>query len=826
MFYRFLGLIVVCLMLGCGGEDSSENAVLVTDNDFGVPGELGLEMDSQTRVTEDVDAPDVGMDVIDAAHDDDMALPIEQPEPTNTIERVTPSRWLRAFLPPNADPLAELYDRGDVFWPMEEDGTDNLGVLWQPMAQDEDGTLGSFGVARGYALAEIPLEPGERLMMRLDRGVQAWTTGSVQPADFYGSGKSLSPLLHRGDTAVVAIFVDPRRGAPRVQFFKTTDEFAFNLNDMTVPHLVVGSMESLPVGVPILNLLTRTIANLEMHVLENEYFEASTVTHPGIVAGGTTHLNFQLVPKSEWQEPGLEIPVTVQVNAPELNEVYERTFNLSTILSSEAHQRTFVSPVDGSTQYYGVRTPTSVRDGTEYGLVVSLHGASVEAIGQARAYSSRNWTYLIAPTNRRPFGFDWEEWGRLNALASMDHAMASYSIDPSKVHLTGHSMGGHGTWHVGITTPGRFATLGPSAGWESFYSYGGSERPTGPVARARAHSDTLNYLSNIARRGVYVIHGDADDNVPIREGRNMFQAAQMYTNDIVMHEQPGAGHWWDGDVAPGADCVDWPELFQFMKRRQLDPWETDFHFRSASPSYNGVHSFVHLESALSPDEDIEIRAMRDAEAVVLELTNVRSMTLDGDALRLMGVERVIVGDEHLDVVDGPMSFGPMDGKNADVHGPFNQVFRSPFCFIYSADGTEDARTAAYLSSYWALIGNGQACGLSESQLQDVPGLGHNRVYLGSAALPLKRAPFDWDADGAIFNGVSQSGAALMYVTPDEDRLAAVLVAPEGREHLLRRLNPFSSRSGLPDYLVFGDQGGIAIGHFGSDWQYDPAFGRP
>ena len=125
-------------------------------------------------------------------------------------------------------------------------------------------------------------------------------------------------------------------------------------------------------------------------------------------------------------------------------------------------------------------------------------------------------------------------------------------------------MGGHGTWHVGASTPGRFAVLGPSAGWESFYSYGGSPRPQGPFARSRAHSDTLNYLSNIADRGVYIVHGDADDNVPIREGRNMFMAASQHTNDIEMHEEPGAGHWWNGDAGPGVDCVDWPPMFQFM----------------------------------------------------------------------------------------------------------------------------------------------------------------------------------------------------------------------------------------------------------------------
>jgi hypothetical protein len=49
-------------------------------------------------------------------------------------------------------------------------------------------------------------------------------------------------------------------------------------------------------------------------------------------------------------------------------------------------------------------------------LVLSLHGAGVQGIGQAQAYSPKDWAYLIAPTNRRPFGFDWEEWGRRNGL--------------------------------------------------------------------------------------------------------------------------------------------------------------------------------------------------------------------------------------------------------------------------------------------------------------------------------------------------------------------------------------------------------------------------
>ena len=36
--------------------------------------------------------------------------------------------------------------------------------------------------------------------------------------------------------------------------------------------------------------------------------------------------------------------------------------------------------------------------------------------------------------------------------------------------ISGHSMGGHGTWNIGVQFPGTFAALGPSAGWISFWS--------------------------------------------------------------------------------------------------------------------------------------------------------------------------------------------------------------------------------------------------------------------------------------------------------------------------------------------------------------------
>jgi hypothetical protein len=436
---------------------------------------------------------------------------------------------------------------------------------------------------------------------------------------------------------------------------------------------------------------------------------------------------------------------------------------------------------------------------------------------------------VVAPTNRRPFGFDWEEWGRLNALYALDDAMATYNIDPTRVYLTGHSMGGHGTWHVGVTTPGRFATLGPSAGWSSFYSYTGDSRPTGTLGRARAHSDTNVYLSNLAHRGVYIIHGSADDNVPVREGRDMYAAVQLVTTDVVYHEEPGAGHWWDGDAAPGADCVDWPPLFDFMQAHTLDPVELDFDFMSESPAYSPTHSFVTIESAETPMEDVRVVSVHTGDAVELTTTNIRSLTLDGTALGGRGVATAVVDGTSYEVADGPIAVGPTTGKRHDVYGTFNQAYRRPFCFVHPDEDGLNAQYAAYLASSWTIIGNGHSCAVPFSRLTPELRAQYNMIYVGipvEALPPELSSQVGWNMTGARVGGESFGGGTVAFVYPEGARLSAVYASPAGREWNLFDVVPFSSRSGLPDYFVWRSGSRLAAGFFDADWSFSSSFADP
>ena len=73
------------------------------------------------------------------------------------------------------------------------------------------------------------------------------------------------------------------------------------------------------------------------------------------------------------------------------------------------HRMTFVSKIDHSVQYYSIRYPKNYDPQKSYAAIFSLHGAGVAASLLASQYSSKDWAFVITPTNRRPYGFDWQD---------------------------------------------------------------------------------------------------------------------------------------------------------------------------------------------------------------------------------------------------------------------------------------------------------------------------------------------------------------------------------------------------------------------------------
>ena len=109
----------------------------------------------------------------------------------------------------------------------------------------------------------------------------------------------------------------------------------------------------------------------------------------------------------------------------------------------------------------------------------------------------------------------------------------AYRIDPDRIYMTGHSMGGYGTWSVAINHPEIFAAIAPISG-------GGNPA-------------NVTKLANIP---MLVVHGDNDKTVPVERSRVMVEAAKKNGAEVKYIEVPGGSHV--GVAVPTfKDVFDW-----------------------------------------------------------------------------------------------------------------------------------------------------------------------------------------------------------------------------------------------------------------------------
>jgi len=267
-----------------------------------------------------------------------------------------------------------------------------------------------------------------------------------------------------------------------------------------------------------------------------------------------------------------------------------------------------------------------------------------------------------------------------------------------------------------------------------------------------------------------------------------------------------------------------------MAERVLDPVELAFDFITPSPWISPNHSYVTVRSADAPDLPCLLTSAVNQNTVTLSTTNVRSLTLDGAALAERGIETIFVDEKPLPVVADDMPVGPQDGKKPTVHGPLNQVWHQPFCYVYPDEGPDVYRRyASFLLSQWMITGNGHGCALPISRLTEELRQERNLIYLGIGpdhmALP-DSIPFSWNAEEIQVSDQSFTDAAIAFTFPEGERLSAVFATTAGSEYLLFRIQPYTSRFVIPDYLVWRPDGVATTGFFDASWAYTSTWQAP
>ncbi|MBL9128312.1 MAG: prolyl oligopeptidase family serine peptidase, partial [Verrucomicrobiales bacterium] len=416
---------------------------------------------------------------------------------------------------------------------------DGTARAWTNASANAEGWWTGREMRGGWAYFTHDSAEPAIVLFRASGHSMAYINGEPRAGDIYGNGYVALPIqLVAGRNEFL---IATGRGRLRVECVDPPAPVFLQAEDLTVPDLIVGEKTDAWMAAVLVNARADWLRGATVRA---KLSGTTTDTKVGDLPPlGVRKVPIRLrgsAPKEEGKA-GLTLTVSVDGKAPGAGELLVTDLRIRK--PDQTHKRTFVSAIDGSVQYYAVHPALAAEAGPAPALYLSFHGASVEAMGQAEAYGQKRGGVLVAPTNRRPYGFDWEEWGRLDALEVLGLATARWRPDPSRIYLTGHSMGGHGTWNFGATFPDRFAAIGPSAGWISFFSYAGTAVPTNPtpieaiLKRAVASSDTLAMATNYLHHGVYVVHGDADDNVPVREARTMREVLGRFHRDFDAHEQ-------------------------------------------------------------------------------------------------------------------------------------------------------------------------------------------------------------------------------------------------------------------------------------------------
>lgn len=186
---------------------------------------------------------------------------------------------------------------------------------------------------------------------------------------------------------------------------------------------------------------------------------------------------------------------------------------------------TFTAP-DGLTLPYILHTPPGDRPAAGWPFLLYLHGMGergadlvrVRIHGIPKVTAADPDFPFLALSPQCPLTADWRT--STPALAALfDHALATLPIDPARVYVTGLSMGGFGTWALGIERADRIAAIAPICG-------GGD--PTRVCA--------------LRRVPVWAFHGALDDVVPLELSQVMVDALRGCGGDVRLTVYPDAAH--------------------------------------------------------------------------------------------------------------------------------------------------------------------------------------------------------------------------------------------------------------------------------------------
>ena len=307
-----------------------------------------------------------------------------------------------------------------------------------------------------------------------------------------------------------------------------------------------------------------------------------------------------------------------------------------------AFTKAYRSEIDGTLQPYGLYVPPSYDPAKAWPMVVGLHGSGSNHLlhrrrlfGLGNASGEQDYDAIRTDVAFPDVGFvvlspygrgESAGYGGIaegDVLRAMDHVQKAYRIDPDRVHLTGLSMGGGGTWHIGLRYPDRFASITPVCGvadmdltsWTAGWS---------PLDKElMGLTGYTRIVENAGNQQVFVFHGDADDAVEVQASRRMmeaFAAAGLAGKTAHYSELPGVTHFsWDFAYRDGS-------LFRRVEGIRRNPFPEHVVYSTFSPRYNKSY-WLRVDRIDRGLTLARVEGTRKAGVFDLAATNVSALSI-------------------------------------------------------------------------------------------------------------------------------------------------------------------------------------------------------
>lgn len=480
--------------------------------------------------------------------------------------------------------------------------------------------------------------------------------------------------------------------------------------------------------------------------------------------------------------------------------------------------RAYRSRVDGSVQPYAITTPADYGKDPrkKYRLDVVLHGrdASITEVkflhqhsGDKPAPKDQDFVRLDI-FGRGNVAYRWagesDVFEALENYLNVERAIGRNNmIDRNRLVLRGFSMGGAGTWHIGLHHPDRWAVIGPGAGFTTTHGYIANlpkELPAYQEACLHIY-DALDYAENAADVPVVAYSGDQDPQKAAADNieKKLKQLGIPMTHIVA----PGLGHSFPPEwqkkaeeiyakyAGPGKGRKEYPDKVRFVTYTLKYPQCNWVEVLSLDKHYE--RSLVEAEKT-EPGFTVKTANVRALgltlpEQVSLPLT----VSIDGQEVKTRpAISRVGQAAVYLEKKDGKWAAVLPQKLVTDrtrrlqkitgLQGPIDDAFMDGFLCVRGTgkpwhEATQkyaDANLARFKAE-WSQYLRGDLPIKDDVDVTEEDILGKNLVLFGdpssNSLIPqvLDGVPLRWTKDSIALGGKTGSAAdhvpVLIYPSP-------------------------------------------------------------